>query len=225
MAVYNIALVSANLRPEEMIIQMADTLDFLNEVTNDICSRINRKINEEIRTRIQDINKRIETAQAKIDRNAGSRKAIQLFSSSQFPVTYHEEEASSAFNTRICSCSLSFKRTELGEIESETLDINNSAFFQSLTTNVAEKPLLTSITSVSELLIFNTENLVFQEQNLLNKLSKTSSRKNHDSGRSGNTPLGDAPWSIGQQESQVGTTALNFSYVPGNLRHISLNKD
>ena len=114
MPVYNVPLVSSNLRPREMIIQMADTLDYLNEVTNDICSRINEKINHD-RARIQNINQRVEIAQAKIDKNVGSRKAIKLFSSSRFPVNYQEETLSNDHNSDHCS-QLSFRRTKLENI-------------------------------------------------------------------------------------------------------------
>ena len=216
MAVYNIPLVSSNLRPREMIIQMADTLDYLNEVTNDICSRINKKINQDIRARIQNINRRVETAQAKIDQNVGSRKAIRLFSSSRFPVNYPEETISLHCD-RKNSSELSFQRTELGTISSEILVIDDSIFYPSSTTNATSKPVPISINSVSDLLIFNTEMLVSQEQTTLDKSFKmTGQQKNHNSGKSENS-LGAAPWSIGQQEMQEKGTTLNFSYIPGKL--------
>lgn len=219
MAVYNIPLVSSNLRPKEMIIQMADTLDFLNEVTNDICARINQKINQDIRVRIEDINKRVENAQAKIDRNVGSRKAIKLFSSSRFPANYQEETLITHDGSN--SSQLSFKRTKLEKMNSEILVTNDSLFYPSSTINVTSKPVPTSVSSVSDLLIFNTEILVSQEQNSSSRSSKmTGQRKNHDSGKSENS-LGVAPWSIGQHELQGKTPTLNFSYIPGKLFHIN----
>ena len=73
--------------------------------------------------------------------------------------------------------------------------------------------------SVSELLVFNSEDLAleaFHGQSLFSdKSSKSTLRRKHDSEISGDTSLGDAPWSISQRDQLERSNPLNFSYMPG----------
>lgn len=75
--IYNVPLIPPDLRREETILHIADTLDYLEQITNDIFSRITSRV-EEYRNRLQAINKRAEIAQAKVNKIRGSNKATKV---------------------------------------------------------------------------------------------------------------------------------------------------
>jgi WAS family protein 1 len=123
MAVYEIPLVSSNLRPNEMIIQMADTLEFLDQVSSDIFARVTQQI-QESRTRISNIHKRVEVAQSKIDGLKGSRKATKIFSSSRFPGNL-QANSKSIFH----KSSVKFSRTKIDFDGSESIVDGDMVFY------------------------------------------------------------------------------------------------
>ncbi len=209
MAVYEVPLVSSNLRPQEMISQMADTLEFLDQVSNEIFSRVSLKI-QESRSRINNIHKRVEIAQAKIDGLKGSRKATKIFSSSRFPGNFKADNTGTFHNT-----SLKFSRTSVVTDSSEAIVDGDMVFYPANQLNGTRSQTPHPPGSVSELLIFNTEDLAFQQQSLTDKSSKSTLRRKHDSEMSVDTSLGDAPWSISQREQLERSNPLNFSYMPG----------
>ena len=93
---YNVPLIQPDLRREEMILQIADALDYLDKVSNDIFNRISNKVTEN-RQKLQSINERINTAQAKVDHIKGSKKAIKVFSSAKYPAADSLDSYTSAF--------------------------------------------------------------------------------------------------------------------------------
>lgn len=216
MAVYDIPLVSSNLRPQEMIIQMADTLEFLDRVSSDIFSKVALQI-QDSRTRIINIHRRVEVAQAKIDGLKGSRKATKIFSSSRFPGNF-QSESRGIFN----DTDIKFNRTTLDLNGSESNVDGDLIFYPTLQLNGTRHQRPAPPSSVSELLIFNTEDLAFQQQSLSDKSSKSTVRRKHDSDMSVDTSLGDAPWSISQREQLERSNPLNFSYIPGNFILLSI---
>ena len=209
MAVYEIPLVPSNLRPQEMITQMADTLEFLDQVSSDIFSKVTLKI-QESRSRINKIHKRVEVAQAKIDGLKGSRKATKIFSSSRFPGNFKADDTS-IFH----EASLKFTKTPVVPNGSEVVVDGDLIFYPTHQLNRIKHQTPALPSSVSELLIFNTEDLAFQEQSIADKSSKSTLRRKHDSEMSVDTSLGDAPWSISQREQLERSNPLNFSYMPG----------
>lgn len=209
MGVYEIPLVSSNLRPQEMITQMADTLEFLDQISNEIFARVTSRILES-RTRINNIHQRVELAQAKINGLKGSRKATKVFSSSRFPGNFHAN-SKSIFNRS----SLKLNKTTVGNNDTEIMVDGDMVFYPVHHQNGTRQQILAPPGSASELLIFNTEDLAFQGQSLSDKCSKSTLRRKHDSEMSTDTSLGDAPWSISQRDQLERSNPLNFSYIPG----------
>ncbi|XP_057367712.1 WASH complex subunit 1-like [Daphnia carinata] len=209
MGVYEIPLVSSNLRPQEMITQMADTLEFLVQVSNEIFARVTSRIMES-RTRINNIHQRVELAQSKIDGLKGSRKATKVFSSSRFPGNFHANSKSIFHGT-----SLKLNRTTVDNNHTEIMVDGDMIFYPVHQQNGTRQQILAPPGSASELLIFNTEDLAFQGRSLSDKCSKSTLRRKHDSEMSTDTSLGDAPWSISQRDQLERSNPLNFSYIPG----------
>lgn len=88
---FNIPNVPPDLRREETVHQIADSLSYLDQVANEVFKRISNKLNEN-RTRLQRVNDRISLAQAKVDKIKGSNKATKVFASAKYPVSEDLEE-------------------------------------------------------------------------------------------------------------------------------------
>lgn len=81
---YDVPLIFPGLRKEESIFQMVNALEYLEQVSNDVFSKIEKRVVEN-RDRISAVDKRVNVAQARIDKIRGSRKAIRVFSSAKYP--------------------------------------------------------------------------------------------------------------------------------------------
>lgn len=208
---------SSNLRPQEMISQMADTLTFLDQVSTDIFARVTLQI-QKSRARINNIHKRLDVAQAKVEGLKGSRKATKIFSNSRFPGTFCAENKATFEKS-----SLKFSKTRVESDCSEATIEGDTIFYPSLQINgTSRHQTPVAPISVSGLLIFNTEDLAFQQQKVPDKSSKSTLRRKHDSEMSTDTSLGDAPWSISQREQLERSNPLNFSYIPGKKTKLFL---
>lgn len=84
MSSYNIPLVAVDLRRAETIHQLCDTFNYLEKMTDDVFTRIEKRISDN-RSRLATLNNRVSVAQAKIDRVKGSNKATKVFASCKFP--------------------------------------------------------------------------------------------------------------------------------------------
>jgi len=67
---YTVPIIASDLRHEEMILQMCDTLTYLDKVASDIFSRIGRRVAES-REKLVQLNGRIAVAEAKVNRIKG----------------------------------------------------------------------------------------------------------------------------------------------------------
>ena len=81
---YTVPLVCADLRREETIQQVCDALAHLDAVSNDVFSRIARRIDDN-HARLRAINARVALAHARVERVKCSKKATQVFSAAKFP--------------------------------------------------------------------------------------------------------------------------------------------
>ena len=88
---FNIPNVPPDLRREETVHQIADSLNYLDQVANEVFKRIGNKLSEN-RTRLQKVNDRITLAQAKVDKIKGSNKATKVFASAKYPAGDNLEE-------------------------------------------------------------------------------------------------------------------------------------
>ena len=81
---YEVPLVQNDLRSEETIVHVLGALTQLSKVSSDIFSKIDVKCNE-FQQKIFDVNKRVDSANAKIDALKEAKKATVVFSSAKYP--------------------------------------------------------------------------------------------------------------------------------------------
>ena len=92
MVPYNVPTVPPDLRPEESIMVVCDSLQYLEQVASDVFARIGTRVGEN-RAQLAKLNARIAVAQAKIDRIKGTNRATRVFSSAKYPGTDEERKA------------------------------------------------------------------------------------------------------------------------------------
>lgn len=210
MVLYEVPLVSAHLRPQEMISQMVDALEYLDQLSHDIFLRVSLQVQEK-RERINRIQRRVEAANSKINSIKGSKKAIKIFSISQFPAKL-KSEAAGVFRGPKVAIKKAESKTEITNVNVDSGVI----FYPNSNAATSKLPFPPPPKSVSELLVFNSEDLAFWEQPASEKSSKAHLRLRHETDTSSDNALGDAPWSISQRESIDRGSLVNFSYVPGS---------
>lgn len=95
---YKINLIPNDLSVEETVLQIADTLDNLNGIVDDVFKRISNKIkiNVEKTSKLQE---RINISRTKVEKLAGTQKAIKVFSSAKYPSSITHEHYKSIFES------------------------------------------------------------------------------------------------------------------------------
>ncbi|XP_077487093.1 WASH complex subunit 1-like [Amblyomma americanum] len=81
---YEAHLIPSDLRHDECILQVADSLDHLGKIANAILDGLQERLNE-YKGRLQSIQARADLARTKISAIRGSSKATKVFSSYKFP--------------------------------------------------------------------------------------------------------------------------------------------
>lgn len=218
MVLYEVPLISANLSPQEMISQMVNTLEYLDRLSDDMFTRVSSRVRQS-RDRINKIQGRVEAANAKINAIKSSKKATQIFSSSHFPASLKSETTGIFHGPK-----LEMKKTvSKAKVTNVKVD-NDVVFYANHTETSARLPSLQAPKSVSELLVFNSEDLALWEQPASQRSSKAQLKRKHEIDVVGDNLLGEAPWSISQREHLDQSNLVNFSYTPGKLNmHIDSN--
>jgi len=178
---YNVPIVSHDLRQEEFVLQIADTLEYLENVTEDIFGRITKRV-QECQQRLDIVNKRTDSAQAKINALKGSKKAIRVFSSAKYPAGELAEVYQSIFD--LDNDLKEIKRTQT-EISSKHKTANLNSIkdkLQFYSVNIKQKndgektgeglgKLPKTIDTVSSLLLFNTAENPYKKYVIMDPLA------------------------------------------------------
>lgn len=88
--IYIVNLIPSDLSTEETILQIADTLDNLNGIVEDVFSRILTRIKQNT-DKTNKLNERIEASRCKVEKLTGMQKAIKVFSSAKYPASITHE--------------------------------------------------------------------------------------------------------------------------------------
>lgn len=95
--IYRINLVPSDLSVEETILQIADTLDNLNGIVDDVFARLTTRIKQNM-DKTAKLNDRIELSRSKVEKITGMQKAINVYSSAKYPASITHEHYQSAFD-------------------------------------------------------------------------------------------------------------------------------
>lgn len=220
---YDVSVLSPKLRHEEFILCVADTLNYLEQISDDIFLRIINRV-KIYKDQVTAINKRVDVAQAKIDRLKSSKKAIQVFSSAKYPAADELEAYTSIFSgDKSCN---EMKRTNIpvqsrprvvdGRVMKERLAYHHITGKKSNKTDREEGlgKLPRGLKSTSSLLLFNTAENPYKKYVMLDPLSgavtKTRTAIEDEEGQ-----LGEAPTTITNREEIERAVADSYLYMPG----------
>nr|XP_004656902.1 WASH complex subunit 1 [Jaculus jaculus] len=221
---YAIPLIPADLRREETIQQVADALQYLQNVSGDIFSRISQRV-ELSRRQLQAIGERVSLSQAKIEKIKGSKKAIKVFSSAKFPAPEHLKEYGSIFTG---AQDPSLQKWPRHRIQSKHRPLDERALQEKLKyfpvcVNTKPEPedeaeeglggLPSNISSISSLLLFNTTENLYKKYVFLDPLAGAVT-KTHVMLGTEKEKLFDAPLSISKREQLEQQVPENYFYVP-----------
>jgi WAS family protein 1 len=76
-ALYSVPVIQQDLRQEETILQIANALDYLDQVVKDIFARVESRIVES-KARLEILHKRASLAKMKVEKLTGSSKATKV---------------------------------------------------------------------------------------------------------------------------------------------------
>lgn len=74
---YSVPVIQQDLRQEETVLQIADALDYLDQVVKDIFARVESRIVES-KARLEMLDKRASLAKMKLEKLTGSSKATKV---------------------------------------------------------------------------------------------------------------------------------------------------
>lgn len=94
--IYKIKLVPSDLSAEETVLQIADSLDNLNGIVDDVFARLANRIKQN-QDKTNRLKQRIDVSRAKVEQLTGMQKAIKVFSSAKYPADIVHEHYQSVF--------------------------------------------------------------------------------------------------------------------------------
>ncbi|XP_007545762.1 WASH complex subunit 1 [Poecilia formosa] len=223
--VYSVPLVQPELRREEAVLQIADSLLYLEVISTDIFRRVSESV-EKNRRQLQSVSDRIRLAQARVDKIKGSKKATKVFSSAKYPAPDRLQDYSSIFTGAADPSSQTQPRRK---IQNKLRPFDEKAWQEKLTyfpvcvsnkkkaedeTEEGLGSLPRNISSVSSLLLFNTTENLYKKYVFLDPLAGAVTKTHQTLETEKEEKPFDAPLSITTREQMERQTAESYFYVP-----------
>lgn len=233
---YHVPIILPDLRREESLTQIIDSLEYLQAVANDIFNRISNRVAEN-RDQLTAINNRINTCQAKVDKLRHRSKATQVYATPKYPAPRNLNEYTSLFcnvNPHLQKIKRSKVSSDirLPDVTNETMLAKTAYFKPKLATKAsvrrknmqkaaasdtaeAESEGLGSLPkhlpSVSSLLLFNTSENPYKKYVILDPLEGVKT-KTRDTIKE--EEISEAPYTITEGEELLRGNVDSVMYVP-----------
>ena len=233
---YNVPIILPDLRREESLTQVIDSLEYLQAVANDIFNRISNRVAEN-RDQLTAINNRINTCQAKVDKLRHRSKATRVYATPKYPAPQNLNEYTTLFsnvNPQLQKIKRSKVSSDirLPDVTNETMQAKTEYFKPKIGTKATIKQnrqrmasgdneteveseglgsLPKHLPSVSSLLLFNTSENPYKKYVILDPLEGVKT-KTRDSIME--EEISEAPYTITEGEELLRGSADNVMYVP-----------
>lgn len=216
---YNVPLVPLNLRKEETILQIAEVVQYLTEVVDDVLSRVNRRI-EENDKKLNEIATRIDVANNKVSLLTGAKKATRVFSSSKYPAAGVNRQYNSVFANDGDPLTITRNSVKCASTTPTDAPLENLQFYHvkikqqpsNVKTSGLGKPP-EDIVSLNEILLYNTGKNVYNKYEMSDTLDVSHLwpvAEDKDTA----DDIGAAPLSISERNTSNKATVGSFSYTP-----------
>ncbi|KAH3881712.1 WASH complex subunit 1-like [Dreissena polymorpha] len=221
---FNVPGVPEDLRSEETINQVVDSLEYLDKIANEIFNMIHTRVTSN-GDKLRKINDRVNLAQAKIDKIKGSNKATKVFASAKYPShgdtefyetvfnpdqklreparpNYHVQSKHKTMDESILKSKLQYYHVKSGRRQKSDE-----------TRGEGLGGLPKKIPSVSSLLLFNTSENPYKKYVMLDPLGVIT--KTRTALEEEELTMADAPKTIKTNEDLQRLQSENYFYVPG----------
>ncbi|XP_022915141.2 WASH complex subunit 1 [Onthophagus taurus] len=217
MSVYNVPVIPLNLRKEETIIQIAESFNYLSDVSNDIFKRISSRIEKDAE-HLNQLNGRIDKVNLKISKLSGAKKAIQVFSSSKYPAADLNQPYKTLFDNENIPTKqtfpLKYKDEPVNDDQLETLQFYHLNFVDNQKPNyegLGEIPK-NNIENVNDVLLYNSGTNLYNKYIIADALKILQRTKKEVV--SDGPEIGAAPLSISEPTTVNKHTGENYFYSP-----------
>lgn len=216
-ATYSVPLIPQNLNKHETIIQIAEVLNHLTNVTENIFNIVEKRL-ENNKSKLTDISHRVNVVNKKINKLKGAKKATQVFSSSRYPASETFREYVSAFSDAPL---LELKRHKVKSkhLPSTYEPLDKLQFYHVgvSSDNKQEKleglgDIPEDIHNVNNLLLYNSGKNLYKNFIITDVLKGPRNVKEEDDNDI--TDIGPAPHSISERSILTKSTTQNYFYTP-----------
>ena len=233
---YHVPIILPDLRREESLTQVIDSLEYLQAVANDIFNRISNRVAEN-RDQLTAINNRINTCQAKVDKLRHRSKATQVYATPKYPAPRNLNEYTSLFsnvNPQLQKIKRSKVSSDirLPDVTNEMMVAKTAYFKPRLATKASVRQnmqkaagnddttnaqgeglgsLPKHLPSVSSLLLFNTSENPYKKYVILDPLEGVKT-KTRDTIKE--EEISEAPYTITEGEELLHGNVDSVMYVP-----------
>lgn len=233
---YEIPIISTDLRHEEAIVQTALTLQLLQDTMDSIFSKINSRAERNL-NKINSIQERINNANEKVVKLIGSKKSIKIFSPAKFPSSEIFEDIPITFATetdqksagvtpleiRLLPIEISSHTENPGNFTQEKLHLYHVKSAKEVSTLLREglgSEIPSSIKSVNSLLLFAGNQNIYEKYKSMETLASRKNPKANNGGtvESPNQKLEAAPNSITNRQYSCDKSQRQYTgifYSPG----------
>lgn len=226
---YNFPLIAQDLRPEEYVVQIADSLQYLDAIINDVFKRIDKRIDENT-SHTQNLMQRVETCQKKVNKLTNSKKATKVLSGAKYPAMDCFENYKSIFPSGSNKITLNkssnvdtkFRVLENGKLQEKLefyhVKVDNPDLYEWLTENQPNSGLgdiPDRIENISSLLLFNSKDFVYTKENVKDFKLQSAKIKSVDVEDKRESSLPAAPFSISNKDQTAKKTVDSYLYSPG----------
>lgn len=226
---YNFPLIAQDLRPEEYVVQIADSLQYLDAVINDVFQRIDKRIDANV-SRTRHVMHRVETCQRKVDKLTNSKKATEVLSGAKYPAMDCFKNYESIFKSgsnkltikRSSDINTKFRVLDNGKLQEKLefyhVRVDNPDLYEWLTENQPSSGLGSvpaHIENVSSLLMFNSKEFVYAKENVKDLKLQSAKIKSANVEDKQESLLPAAPFSISNKDQTAKKTVDSYLYSPG----------
>eukprot|EP01119_Soliformovum_irregulare_P012593 TRINITY_DN3278_c0_g1_i1.p1 TRINITY_DN3278_c0_g1~~TRINITY_DN3278_c0_g1_i1.p1 ORF type:complete len:455 (+),score=139.52 TRINITY_DN3278_c0_g1_i1:23-1366(+) len=220
--VFHQPTVQPELRQSEAYWQVFDALDNLNRSVDEVFTRINQRVTHE-KGRLQSLGARLDVAQSKVKQIQSSNRAITVLSPSKYPAPesvsnyvplYADAETKPNKRSPYKLSDIPHSTSELvvGSIDAALLlkETNNLVDTDASNEGLGRLPI--HLPSISNLLLFNTQENPYKKYASINNLAGKEAIKKDD--KKAKVELTEAPKTFTQAHELPALAALEYNYRP-----------
>ncbi|KAJ3640025.1 hypothetical protein Zmor_003346 [Zophobas morio] len=215
--VYKVPVIPQNLGKQETIIQVAEVLNHLNNVTDDILKHISNKV-ESNSKKLSDISDRVDKVNKKISKLNGAKKATQVFSSCKYPASDINQQYISIFSDvkppelirhKVKQKKVTFSEEPLDKLYVYHVKVKKNDS-KEVATGLGDIPR--DIDCVNDLLLYNSGKNLYKNFVISDALEISQHIKEQE--RNENSGIGAAPHSISERSTLTRSSTQNYFYTP-----------